>query len=70
MKKQRHILPNFPTFADVSNKMSKIFEFVLFSELTHKELKSYQVLTHYYFSSNIVWGVCQSETTIFQKTCS
>ena len=50
MKKQQHIFPNFPIFADVSKKMSKILEFILFFELTHKELKSYKILAHYHFS--------------------
>ena len=52
--------------ADVSKKMNKILEFIFFFELTHKELKLYQILEHYHFQSkDIIWGVCQSETTIF-----
>ena len=42
--KQRHILP------DVSKKMSKLLEFILFLELTHKELKLHQILADYHFS--------------------
>ena len=40
----------FLFFADVSKKMSKILEFILFFEVTHKELKSYQILAHYHSS--------------------
>ena len=48
--------------------MSKILEFILFFELTHKELKLYQILAHYHFSiKRYVYGVCQSETRIFKN---
>ena len=50
MKKQQHILPKFLILCCHQQKMSKTLEFILFFELTHKELKLYQILAHYHFS--------------------